>query len=217
MEQGLLAALPDTERQAVRASMVRRSFRRDEVLFHEGDPGDQLYALEKGRVAIRVTTLLGDVATLTLLGPGDTFGEQALLDRGSRRTATAIALEPVEVRTLHRDRFEELRRRHPGVDRLLVDVLAAQVRRLSSSLLDALYLPVDRRVVRRLAELGRLYDQDTRPIVIPLRQDDVASMAGTTRPTTNRVLQQLVDDGLVTLGRGRIEIHDPQAIYSRAQ
>ena len=114
MDSGLLDVLPEAERQAVRGSMVRRSYRRAETLFHEGDPGDQLLVIEKGRVAIRVTTVLGDVATLTILGRGDVFGEQALLEGGSRRTATAIALEPVEVRALHRDRFTDLRQRHPS-------------------------------------------------------------------------------------------------------
>jgi CRP-like cAMP-binding protein len=172
--------------------------------------------IQKGRVAVRVTTALGDVVTLTVLGPGDVFGEQALLEPGPARTATAVALEPVEVLALHRDRFEDVRRRYPSVDRMLVEVLAAQVRRLSASLVEALYLPVDRRVVRRLAELAAMYDEGATPVVIPLRQDDVASLVGATRPTINRVLQQLVDDGLLTLSRGRIEIRDPDGLVRRA-
>jgi CRP/FNR family cyclic AMP-dependent transcriptional regulator len=216
MDAGLLAVLPAEERQAVQASMVRRRFRRDEPLFHEGDPGDQLLVIEKGRVAIRVTTVLGDVVTLTILGRGDVFGEQALLDPATHRTATAVALEPVEVRMLHRDRFRELRRRHAGVDALLVELLAEQVRRLSNRLVEALYVAVDRRVIRRLDELTKLYDEGSSPVVIPLRQDDIASLAGTTRPTTNRMLQQLVEDGLVTLGRGRIEVHDRDGLAKRA-
>jgi CRP-like cAMP-binding protein len=216
MEEGLLAVLPEAERRAVRTSMVRRSYRRDEVLFHEGDPGDQLMEIQRGRVAVRITTALGDVVTLTVLGRGDVFGEQALLEPGPARTATAVALEPVEVLALHRDRFDDVRRRYPSVDRMLVEVLAAQVRRLSASLVEALYLPVDRRVVRRLAELTAMYDEGTTPVVIPLRQDDVASLVGATRPTINRVLQQLVDDGLLTLSRGRIEIRDPDGLVRRA-
>lgn len=216
MDPGLLDVLPATERQAVRSSMVRRTYRRDEVLFHEGDPGDQLLVIEKGRVAIRITTSLGDVATVTILGRGDVFGEQALLDPESRRTATAIALEPVEVRALHRDRFADLRRRHPSVDRMLVELLAGQVRRLSASLVEALYLPVERRVLRRLAELTDLYDEGAVPVVIPLRQDDVASLVGTTRPTVNRVLQSLVEAGLLRLSRGRIEVCDPSGLDRRA-
>lgn len=216
MDAGLLEVLPDGERQAVRESMVRRRFGKGETLFHEGDLGDQLLQVDKGRVAIRITTVLGDVATLTILGRGDVFGEQALLDSANRRTATAIALEPVEVRSLHRDRFAELRRRHPGVDRMLIELLAAQVRRLSSNLVEALYLPVERRVLRRLVELNDLYDDGPVPVVIPLRQDDVASLVGTTRPTVNRVLQQLAEDGVVVIGRGRIEVQNPAALSRRA-
>jgi CRP/FNR family transcriptional regulator, cyclic AMP receptor protein len=215
MDGGLLAALPTDERRAVQASMVRRRYRRDEPLFHEGDPGDQLFVIEKGRVAIRVTTVLGDVVTLVILGRGDVFGEQALLHPATHRTATAVALEPVEVLTLNRERFHELRRRHPGVDAMLVDLLAEQVRRLSDRLVEALYVPVDRRVVRRLDELTRLYDEGASPVVIPLRQDDIASLVGATRPTTNRMLQQLAEEGLLTLGRGRIEVHDPARLATR--
>ena len=88
---------------------------------------------------------LGDVVTLTMLGPGESFGEQALLDHARRsRTASAVALEPVEARTLQRQHFDELRRLQPSVDRMLVEILAAQVRRLSTHLVEALYLPVER-------------------------------------------------------------------------
>src|SRR5262245_15680392 len=137
--------------------MVRRTYSKGETLFHEGEAGNQLYMIERGRVAIRVSTALGDVVTLTVLGPGESFGEQALLDESATRTASAIAVEPLEVRTLQRQHFDELRRKHASIDRLLVDLLAAQVRRLTAQLLEALYLPVDRRMIRRLADLAALY------------------------------------------------------------
>ena len=140
VEHGLLSALSDEERRVVFKIMVRRTHRKGDTLFHEGEPGNLLYVIERGRVAIRVSTALGDVATLTVLGPGDSFGEQALLNEMAMRTASAVAREPVEVRTHQRQHFDELRR-HYSVDRLLVEVLAAQVRRLSAHLLEALYLP----------------------------------------------------------------------------
>ena len=140
VEHGLLSALSEDERRAVLKTMVRRTYRKGDTLFHEGEPGNLLYVIEHGRVAIRVSTALGDVATLTVLGPGDSFGEQALLDEMAMRTASAVALEPVEVRTLQRQHFDE-GRHYASVDRLLVEVLAAQVRRLSAHLLEALYLP----------------------------------------------------------------------------
>jgi CRP-like cAMP-binding protein len=197
--------------------MVRRSFRKGETLFHEGDLGDSLHLIEKGRVAIRPSTPLGEVVTLAILGPGESFGEQALLAPDAKRTASAVALEAVETRVLYRRDVDDLRATQPSIDRVLVVLLAGQVRRLSQRVLEALYYPADRRVVRRLAELAVLYDEGASPIVIGLRQEDLATMAGTTRSTTNRVLQQLVDAGVVALRRGRFEVLDLDALQKRAR
>ena len=216
MKFELLAGLSDDDRRSVLSRMTRRSFRKGETLFHEGDPGDSLHLIEKGRVAIRPSTPLGDVVTLAILGPGESFGEQALLAPDAKRTASAVALESVETRMLHRRVVDELRTTQPSIDRFLIEVLAGQVRRLSQRVLEALYDPADRRVVRRLAELAELYDEGESPIVIGLRQDDLATMAGTTRSTTNRVLQQLVESGAVTVRRGRLEVHDAQALRKGA-
>jgi CRP/FNR family transcriptional regulator, cyclic AMP receptor protein len=118
---------------------------------------------------------------------------------------------------LHRRDLDDLRASQPSIDRFLIDVLAGQVRRLSQRVLEALYLPADRRVLRRLAELAELYDDGDSPIVIGLRQDDLATIAGTTRSTTNRVLQQLVEAGVVKVRRGRLEVHDVPALRKRAR
>ena len=217
VDHNVLSTLSDDDRRAVLATMVRRRYRKGETLFHEGETGDLLYVLERGRVAIRVSTSLGDVATLIVLGSGASFGEQALLDHGSTvRTASAVALEAVEARTLQRQHFDDLRRLHPSVDRMLVEALAAQVRRLSTHLVEALYSPVEVRLVRRLAEVAMLYG-DSGPIEIPLRQDDLASMAGTTRPTANRVLRQLEDEGIVELRRGTLHVLDAASLAARAR
>ena len=154
--------------------------------------------------------------TLTVLGPRDSFGEQALLD-GRVRTASAVALDQVETRTLHRKDFEELRSTSPAVERFLIQALAAQVRRLSGHLLDALHVPADQRVVRRLAEAAELYADGEREIVLDLKQDDLASMAGTTRPTANQVLKQLEADGIVRLARGQVTVTGLDALRRRAR
>jgi CRP/FNR family transcriptional regulator, cyclic AMP receptor protein len=216
MDNDLLGGLSTDERRLVAAKMNRRAFKKGDTLFFEGDLGDSLHIVQKGRVAVRTSTPQGDVATLTVLGPGACFGEQALLSEDARRTASVVALEAVETRLLHRRDFDELLRHQPTVERLLVDVLAAQVRRLTSQVLDALYVPAERRVIRRAAELADLYDEGVRPIDIPIRQEDLASMAGTTRPTANRVLKQLEDDGVITLGRGRMSVVDAAVLRKRA-
>ncbi len=215
MELDLLAGLSEPERRLVIAKMVRRSFRRGQTLFLEGDVGDSLHLLLKGRVAIRVATPDGDVATLAVLGPGACFGEQALLARDARRTASVVALEAVETRMLHRRDFDDLRARQPTVERFLVDVLAAQVRRLSQQVLDALHVPADRRVVKRLADLADLYVAGSLPVDIPIRQEDLASMAGTTRPTANRVLKQLEEAEVVSVRRGCVTVRDLDELRRR--
>ena len=70
----LLDAVPESERRDLLASMRRRKFAKGEALFHEGDPGDTLHLVARGRVAISVTTPMGETATFIVLGPGDTFG-----------------------------------------------------------------------------------------------------------------------------------------------
>jgi len=98
---------------------------------------------------------------------------------------------------------------HPTVERLLVGILAARVNRLTTHLVDSLSLPVDQRVVRRLVEVCRVYAApDATAVVVPLTQEDLAGLAGTTRPTVNTVLRRLAGDGVVSLSRGRIEVHD---------
>ena len=101
---------------------------------------------------------MGDAAILTVLGAGEMFGELALLgDDRARRSATVAALEAAETLSVHRLDFERLRADHPAVAEVLVAILSAQVRRLSRHLLDALYVPAEQRVLRRLVEVSDLY------------------------------------------------------------
>ena len=215
---GFLGMLTSEQQRRVLAATRRRRFGRNEVIFHEGDPGDTLHVVDKGHVAIRISTPLGDVVTLTVLGPGDSFGEQALLDPASRRTATAVAVVPAETRSLLRDEFQELRDGEPEIDRILVAVLAEQVRRLSGHLLEALYVPADTRVLRRLTALVDTWPEaPDGSVSVTITQEDLASMAGTTRPTANRTLKQAEAAGVLRLARGRVHVPDPAALRRLAR
>ena len=185
-------------------------------MFHEGDAGTQLHLIDSGRVAVRVTTPLGDVATLTILGAGDVLGEGALIGAGER-SATAVALEKTETIAVGRAEFDDLRVRHPTVERFLTAVLAAQVRRLSAQLIEALYVPAERRVLRRLVEVCHVYGVADGEVVVPLTQEHLASLAGTTRPTANRVLRDAQDAGLVTLARGAVTVMDVARLRDRSR
>lgn len=213
----LLAPLEADERERVLAAARPRRYARGEVVFHEGDPGESLHLVEDGRFAVRVSVPSGDTATLSVLGPGESFGELALLRESHERTATIVALEASRTLTLSRNDFLALRRSSPGVEQLLVETLAQRVDELSQALLEALYVGVDRRVIRRLIDLAKAYQVPDQVVVtIPITQDDLAGMAGATRPTVNQVLQRLAASGTVVLGRGRIELHDLPALRRRS-
>ena len=216
-EHPLLAPLTETDRRAVLTSARRRRFARHEIIFHEGDPGDTLHLIAKGRVAIRVTTPRGDIATLTVLGPGESFGELALVATDHTRTATAAALEPAETLSLTRPGVEQLIDTNPGVARVLIAALADTVQRLSTQVQDAYFLSAERRVLRVLTQLADQYATGDDDVVIPLDQGTLGTLAGTTRKTVNKVLNNAQDDGQLTIGRGRIEIHDLDTIARHAR
>jgi CRP/FNR family cyclic AMP-dependent transcriptional regulator len=217
MDWVLLRALTGAEQDALLAAAIRRRYRRAEVLFHEGDLGDSVHLLATGRVAVRTTTPDGDSVTYAVAGPGEAFGELALLSSDHRRTATVVALEDSETLVLRREQFERIRARHPGVDRMLVEILAARVRRLSAHLVEALYVPVDKRVVRRLLVLCRQYGNGSAPVSLPLTQSELAEMAGATRPTVNKVLRTLEDAEVIALARGSVQVLDRGALLAYAE
>lgn len=217
MEWPILQELGEADRARVLAATVRNTFARDDVIVHQGAPGGAFHMLAEGRVAVRVSTPGGEVATLSVLGRGDFFGEQALLGPRHQRTASVLALERVETQSMDAARFDQLRRAHPSVEHFLVQVLAAQVRRLTAHLVEALYVPADQRALRRLLALLSTYRATDGPLVVPITQDDLASMAGTTRSTVNRVLRAMEEVGALRLSRGSIEVLSVDVLRHRAQ
>src|SRR5918994_1507688 len=147
----LLGGVGEGDRRRVIEACIRRRFRRGQALFHEGDPGESLHFLTSGFVVVQVTTPFGEIATINVMGAPDTVGELALLDRYGRRSASVVAITPVETLALDRGAFERLRTEHPVVERILVTILSVHVRRLSDRLTEALYVPAETRVFLRLA------------------------------------------------------------------
>jgi CRP/FNR family cyclic AMP-dependent transcriptional regulator len=213
----ILEGVPDSDRDRFLAIGRPCRYSRGDVVFLAGASPDALHLVETGKLAVRAGTETGEMALLSVLGPGDFFGELALLEpEAGGRTATVTALEPSDVIAVSREKFSRLRAEHPSVDRVLVRVLAAQVRRTSSLLVDAMYLPAEPRIFRRLLDVARVWGGAEPGMVLPLTQEDIAGLAGTTRPTANRALRQAEVAGLVAIGRGRIELLDPTGIATLA-
>lgn len=201
---GLLDELDDELRREIRRSARRRRFDRRAPLFYEGDPSDGMHLVESGWVAVRAAGPLGDEVTLAVIGAGEPLGEQSLIREGGSRSATAVALTPTETLYISRTTFDDLRGREPRVDRFLARLLDDRLQQLNARLTEALFVPADQRVLRRLAELAPEFAGRE----IPLTQQDLATLAGTTRPTVNRVLRSAQDAGAVKLGRARVEVVD---------
>ena len=210
----LLRTLPPDQQRALLSEARRRRFGRREVIFHEGDVGDSVHIVTKGHVGIRVTTPLGDVVTLRVLGPDEFFGELALLD-SAPRSATAFAIDPVETLTIRSDSFTALRSQQPAQDALAI-ALAAEVRRLAAALLEALHVPIDKRLWRQVLSLGDLFGRAGGQRSIPLTQEELAQLIGTTRPTVNRLLRDAEAAGAIAIHRGAIDVVDEDWVRRRA-
>jgi len=215
MHWRLFEGIPEADVQRLISVSRRRHFSRNEVVFHRDDPADSLHLIQKGRFAIRIVTPLGDTVTIAVRGPGNSFGEMALV-AAARRTATVVALEQAETFAVYKDDFEQLRGDHRSVDELLFAFLVGEVRMLNERLVEALYLPVERRVLRRLCELTETATQE-HPFEVPLTQEELAELAGTTRATINRILRNEEKRGTIKLERGRTIVLDPEQIARRAR
>lgn len=213
----LLAGVAPQDAEELLSRGRRRTFSAGEVVFHAGDPADTVHFVREGRFAVRVTTEFGDVATLNVVGPGDAFGELALLTEGAPRSATVAALEKAETLSVHQIDFQRLRKERPETDALLVGILAARVRALSGQLVDALYVPAETRVRRRLLDAAAAFGQTEAGAVVPLTQEELASLAGTSRATANKVLREEQERGTLKLTRGKTTILDPEGLERRAR
>ena len=217
MRWAVLEGVPEAEVQQLLSIARRRTFRPGEVVFHVDDPADTLHLIVSGRFAVRIQTAVGDIAILAILGPGEIVGELALVGEESRRAATVESLEAGETRSIHRPDFDRLRATHPSVSDVVTAILAERLRRVNQRLLEALYVPADRRVLRRLLELADAYAPGAQEPTVPLRQEDLADIAGTSRATVNRVLREEEARGTVRLGRGSTTVLDRPALERRGR
>lgn len=214
LDSPFVRALARSDREALDAIARPAWFEPDELLVRQGEVATSIHLIAAGHVAAE-TGSDADRVMLVVMGPGDVFGELALVDGRGRRTADVRALDETQTLAIERPAFEQLRARSPTVDRFVVALLAARVRRLSAHLHEALHVAAEIRVARRLLSLVTVYGP-AEPVVVPLRQDQLAQLAGTTRPTVNRALRALEERGGVQLGRGRVTITDRAVVLAAA-
>jgi CRP-like cAMP-binding protein len=212
----LFRHLPEPELRRLVAIARRRRFARSEVVYHRDDPADTLNLIVRGYFAARLETRRGDAVTTAVHGPGDAFGELALLDNEQSRSTTVAALSAAETYAVRREDFSRLRQEYPEVNDVLARLLAQRLRRTTELLTEALFVSAELRVLRRLTELASLFGGGAPITFVPLAQHELAELAGTSRATVNRVLGAETQEGTVSLGRNRITVVDPGRLAMRA-
>jgi CRP-like cAMP-binding protein len=185
----------------------RRQFRRREVVFREGDLGDLVYLIERGHVVVQGERAPGHVLTLAVLGPGDHFGDVAVLSAEQRRSAGVETLDECVTFVLRGEDFLDLRDHHPELRRAMTESLARTNRRLVERLLDGRHVDARGRLLRQLLRLHELFDGP-----IPFTQQDLAGYVGVTRVTVNQLVGALLDDGLIDVRRGAVTVLDEAGI-----
>lgn len=200
--------------RAARAGLSRH-YRPGQIIFHQGDPGESLYALLDGMVKVVFSTEQGDEIVLNVLGRGETFGELALLD-GSPRSASIVAVRPAWAFALPRARLLELMREHPALADEFLHLLGGLVRRLTEQAADLAFLDLGGRLAKLLLHLAGKHGGADGVVSLPgLTQSDLAALIGASRPAVNRALQSLVARNLIAVEGRTITLLDVAALRRR--
>src|SRR5688500_16208954 len=177
----------------------RRACPKDTVVFFENEEGDSFFIILDGRIKV---TILGDdgrEVILSMLGPGDFFGEMALLDN-EPRSATAIAVEESELLSLHRTDFQTVLTENRSITTALIKILPARLRRATHQISTLALLDVYGRVARVIVDMAREEGRRLRDGRIAFRRathQEIANRIGTTRETVTRMLKDLERQGLI--------------------
>jgi CRP/FNR family transcriptional regulator/CRP/FNR family cyclic AMP-dependent transcriptional regulator len=204
------AALSEPELDSLARCLARRTFGRGVIIFHKDSPGRTLYIIESGKVRIFVLSESGREISVNIYGPGDVFGELALLD-GRPRSAGAMVVERATVLTLHRDDFLWHLEKYPRMARSIIEILSARIRYTTIYAQSLAFLDVYGRVAGKLLELADRYGVERAEAIeidLPLTQSELASWVAATREHVNRVLGAFRDQGLITIERQRIVVLD---------
>jgi CRP/FNR family transcriptional regulator len=208
------STLASEELQRVAEVAVPRRFEAGEVVFREGDESSTCYVVRSGHArAIREHTD-GRSITLATFGPGDIFGELAMFD-DERRSATIEAIEPVEAIAILAADMRRLLREHPDISVKLLQSLGRRLRETNERLTRQSFQTVQSRVAAVLSQLvaaARAEGVGDGDVLITSTQAELAQLAGSSRESASRFLAVLERAGIITQGRGKLVVHEPEAL-----
>jgi len=215
----LFTALDDEAAQAVGETMSEVRLAKGDVLFHEGDGGDSLYVIAEGKIKLGTKAPDGRENLLSLLGPGEMFGELSLFDPGPR-TSTATALTDVHLLALSHNHLEHWLTGRPEVAKHLLRALAQRLRRTNEVVGDLVFSDVPGRVAKALGDLAKRFgtsSSDGIYVAHDLTQEELAQLVGASRETVNKALADFASRGWLRLEARAVVILDEERLAKRAR
>ncbi len=195
----LFAELDDRELAQIASVAKTRRYAKDDVIFHADESGDVFCVIREGKVKITMISPEGKEIILTMMGPGEFFGEMALLD-DAPRSATVVALEPLEVVTIWRSDFLQILADNFSITRKVLSELSKRVRRMSLRIESLATMDVYGRLARFFLDLaqqqGKVLDNGYVAVTRPTHQA-IANMIGTSRETVSRLIHELMRQDLL--------------------
>lgn len=181
-----------------------RTYPKNAVLIHEGDLSDSLYVILKGKVKVYASDEDGKEIILNIQGPGEYFGELALID-AAPRSASVMTMEPSKLAVVSRADFENFLTLHPSVAIELIRSLAQRVRSLTESVKSLALLDVYGRVARTLLDLATEEEGEV-AVRQRLTHQDIANMVGASREMVSRIMKDLINGGYIRIEDRQIVI-----------
>lgn len=209
----LFADLEEDELERFSQVAVPRSIPAGNRVFHEGDSSDACYIVRDGKFRVTREHSDGRAITLATLGPGEVFGELAMLD-GDTRSASAEALTDGELLALPAKDVRNLLARHPDISVKLVAALVRRLREANERISRQSFQTVPSRVAGVLSQLVAETSSGGEEVTIRMNQADLAQLAGTSRESVSRFLADLERAGVVRSGRGRVTVLDPEKLHN---
>ncbi len=206
----LLADLEEGELERIAQVAIPRSFPKGARVFHEGDESDACYVIRDGEVRVTREHSDGRAIALATLGPGELFGELAMLDGGTR-SASVETLSDVELLALSAADMKGLFERNAEITTKLVVALTKRLRETNERISRQSFQTVPSRVAGVLSQLvaAESAEPGADAVTIRMNQADLAQLAGTSRESVSRFLAVLERAGVVQVGRGRVTVLEP--------
>ena len=215
----LFSALDDDASHALRASMVALKLNKGQILFKEGQEGDRLYVVVHGKIKLGTTSADGRENLLSILGPGEMFGELSLFDP-EPRTSTATAVTDARLVSLAHDAVMGLVTSSPQTSLELLRRLAQRLRKSNEVLADLVFADVPGRVAKAIMDLGERFGvqkEDGLHVNHDLTQEELAQLVGASRETVNKALADFAARGWVKLEPRAVLVTDVERVTKRGR